>query len=493
MKCARWMIAAALVLSPALVEAKDKITESVVKIFTTQRQPDYLRPWNKKSPQEISGTGSIIEGKRILTNAHVVLYASQIFVQADQTTDRVPAKVLAIAPGIDLAVLEVEKASFFEGRPPLTLAEEIPAIKQTVSVYGYPIGGDQMSVTQGIVSRIEYASMHYLYNGLRIQIDAALNPGNSGGPAVSDGKIVGIVFSKITEGENIGYLIAVPEVKQFLASIKDGKYAGRPELWDLLARTENEAMRAKLGLDKEAGMVVYQPANDAPDHPLKRWDVITHIGGKPLDSQGNIKIRDDLLIYFEYLVPQLAKDGKVKLTILRDRKSMEVEVPVPTDGNFVLPFMLGKYPRYFICGPMVFMPASRDLAFALGGPSVAPSMMMVRNPLLARAMDHPKFEGEEIVTLGYGLLPHRTSKGYTLSPFSVVSQINGTPVKNLLHVVELLRDAKDEYVTIDLAGSSSPIVFRRQDIMDATEDILSDEAVRKQCSDDLEKVWRKGK
>ena len=118
----------------------------------------------------------IIDGKRILTNAHVVLYASQIFVQANQSTERVPAKVQAMAPGVDLAIVEVEKPAFFDGRPPLPLADGIPAMKQTVSVYGYPIGGEQLSVTQGIVSRIEYTAIYCLISGLRIQIDAALEP-----------------------------------------------------------------------------------------------------------------------------------------------------------------------------------------------------------------------------------------------------------------------------------------------------------------------------
>ena len=108
-------------------------------------------------------------------------------------------------------------------------------------------------------------------------------------------------------------------------------------------------------------------------------------------------------------------------------------------------------------------------------------------------MGHPAFEGEEIVTLGAGLLPHKTAKGYTLAPFSVVSRLNGKPVRNLAHLVELVRDCKDEFLTIDLAGDGSPLVFRRREILQATEDILADEGVRKQCSDDLERVWHPAK
>lgn len=482
----------ALTLS-ARAEAKDQINNSVVKIHVTRREPDFLRPWTKGNPEETSGTGVIVEGKQILTNAHVVLYASQVFVQADQSTERVPAKVKAIAPGVDLAVVEVEKSSFFDDRPPLPLADDIPAIKQTVSVYGYPIGGDQMSVTQGIVSRIECTTIYCMVAGLRIQIDAALNPGNSGGPAVSDGKIIGLVHSKFAKGENIGYLIAADEIRMFLNDVQHGGYHGKLQLWDLVQKTENDALRAKLGLDKETGVVVAHPFRTTADYPLKKWDVITRIGDQPVDNEGNVKIKEDLRVSYQYLVPKLAHDGRLKLTVFRDRKLLDVEVPLRADRDLVVPFLMDKYPRYFICGPMVFMPASQDLTVRLAESSWAAALMMNKSPLLAREMDHPEFEGEEIVTLGYALLPHKTSKGYKPQPFSVVSRINGAEVRNLAHLVELLRDAKDEFVTVDLAGTSPALVFRREEILKATDDILSDEGVRKQYSDDLEGVWHRAK
>jgi hypothetical protein len=199
-------------------------------------------------------------------------------------------------------------------------------------------------------------------------------------------------------------------------------------------------------------------------------------------------------VLYRYLVPKLAKQDRVKLTIFRDGKLSDVEVPLRPDQDLVMPFLLGKYPRYFLCGPMIFMPASQDLTVRLVADGRWASMlMMTRSPLLAREMDHPAFDGEEIVTMGYGLLPHKTSKGYKLPPFSVVSHINGTAVRNLTHVVELIRDAKGEFLTIDLAGSCPPVVFRREEILKATEDILSDEGVRRQYSDDLESVWHPAK
>ncbi len=120
---------------------ESKIRESVVKISATMRYPDMTHPWTKHSPQEASGTGVVIDGKRILTNAHVVLYASQLFVESYQSSDKLPARVEAVSPGIDLAVIRLEDESFFDKRTPVVRTEALPEVKETVLVYGYPQGG----------------------------------------------------------------------------------------------------------------------------------------------------------------------------------------------------------------------------------------------------------------------------------------------------------------------------------------------------------------
>ncbi len=257
--------------------------------------------------------------------------------------------------------------------------------------------------------------------------------------------------------------------------------------------TENESLRAKLGLKKETGVLVSCLYGAAADFPLRRWDVITRIGQEPIDSQGNVKVKEDLRLNFEYLLPKVVKDGQVRLTIFRDGKDQEIQVPVPPDDNFVIPLLLDKYPRYFIYGPMVFMSANQKLASAITSSSAVLTAAWRRSPLLLRASDEPAFAGEEIVVLGYQLFPHKTSKGYSPAPFSVVTHVNGTAVRNLVHLVELLRDAKGEFLSVDLAGLSSPLVFRRDEMAPATDDILSDEGIRKQYSDDLEKVWHPAK
>ena len=120
-----------------------------------------------------------------------------IYVQPNQSASHISARIEAITPGMDLAILKLDDENFFDKRGSLPFAQELPRVKDNINVYGYPTGGTELSVTQGIVSRIEFTDYYYQSTGLRIQVDAALNFGNSGGPAVTDGKLIGLVFSLI--------------------------------------------------------------------------------------------------------------------------------------------------------------------------------------------------------------------------------------------------------------------------------------------------------
>src|SRR4051812_28410739 len=270
---------------PAPTDPKSlAIENAVVKVFSTMRAPDLYKPWTKQAPQEATGTGVIIDGKRILTNAHVVLYASQVQVQANQSGDKISATVETIAQGIDLAVLKLEDESFFENRAPLARATKLPAVKDSVMVYGFPAGGTTLSITKGIVSRIDFTMYNFPTSGLRIQIDAAINPGNSGGPAVDDDKMIGLAFSRLGGGDNIGYIIPCEEIELFLHDVADGRYDGKPAMFDALQTFENPALRPFLKVGRGVdGMIVTQTDAGDPTYPLKPWDIITRIGDTRID------------------------------------------------------------------------------------------------------------------------------------------------------------------------------------------------------------------
>ena len=472
---------------------EDVVRNSVVKISATMRGPDMVRPWTKQSPREASGTGVVIDGKRILTNAHVVLYASQLFVESHESSDKLVATVEAVAPGIDLAVLKLDDESFFDKRPPLARTHELPAIKDTVLVYGYPQGGSTLSVTKGIVSRIEFAPYGGQTSGLRVQVDAAINPGNSGGPAVIDGKVVGLIFSKLTQSDNIGYIIPSEEIDLFLADAKDGRHDGKAAMFDGLQTLENDALRPFLKLDrKAAGIVVHQPDRDDAEYPLKEWDLITKIGDRDIDNTGLVTLQGNLRLRFQYLVQKLVKDGKVPLTVVRGGKEIKFDLPVGNKRPMLVDSLRGRYPSYFLYGPLAFTPVNAELLAGLdgGGNRLYALLSAIGSPLVTRRGDRPKFEGEELVIVSAPMFPHRIAKGYSSPQFKVVKEVNGTRVKNLAHLVALLRDTKEKFTTISFDDKGSEtIVFNHKEALAATEEVLNDNGIRQRASDDVAAVW----
>jgi S1-C subfamily serine protease len=485
------------VQDPAKGDSQEsKIRESVVKISATMRYPDMTHPWTKHSPQDASGTGVVIDGKRILTNAHVVLYASQLFVESYQSSEKLPARVEAVSPGIDLAVIRLEDESFFDKRMPVVRTDALPELKAPVLVYGYPTGGSTLSVTEGVVSRIEWAGYGEATSGVRVQVSAAINPGNSGGPALVGGKMVGLIFSKLTQADNIGYIIPSEEIDLFLKDVADGSYDGKPAIHDALQTLENDALRSFLKLDKKTqGMVVHSTDPSDPNDPLKPFDLLTQIASKDIDNVGMVKIKENLRLNFHYLVQKVVKDGKVPLTVVREGKALPISLPAKNKYPQLISSLKGKYPSYFIYGPLVFSPVTNEFAAALerGGRLYA-ALALIGSPLALRRGDLPKFEGEELVIVSSPKFPHRIGKGYD-DPFSkIVKEVNGIRVKNLRHLVELLRDSKEKYTRIVFDDKfSETIVFDHQEALKATDEILSDNGIREQASEELTAVWSKKK
>jgi S1-C subfamily serine protease len=464
------------------------LENSVVKIFSTVRYPDPFKPWTKQAPFEATGTGMVIEGHRILTNAHVVLYASQVLVQANQSGDKVPATVETIAQGIDLAVLKLDDESFFDTRPPLPRATRLPAVKDSVLVYGFPSGGTSLSITKGIVSRIDFVMYNFPASGLRIQIDAAINPGNSGGPAIDGDKVIGLAFSRLGGGDNIGYIIPCEEIELFLKDTADGHYDGKPAMFDALQTFENPALRPFLRVDKNVdGMIVTQTDTDDDSYPLKQWDVITHIGDTPIDNEGMVKL-GPIRVRFQYMIQKIARDGKVPLTVVRNGRELKLDLPVSPTRPMLIPDLEGRYPSYFVYGPLVFSTATQLFAGGIG--NAAMQLAATGNPLATRRGDRPAFDGEALVVVSSPFLPHKLSKGYSNQVAQVVDKVNGVHIKNLEHLVATLRDAKEEFLVFEFAGRKfeNP-VFPRKEMVDATEDILNDNGIRAQGSPDVMKVW----
>ncbi len=165
-----------LVLS-ITVYANNKFEGTVVKIHSSVSRPNYSQPWQSNNRIQFSGSGVLIENNYIITNAHVISDAKFIQVSKDNESKKYTASVAFVSYQADLALLKVKDKKFFENTKALKFTEDIKT-GDNITVFGYLLGGKNLSITKSVVSRIE--KLRYLWSYeylLGIQIDAAINSG----------------------------------------------------------------------------------------------------------------------------------------------------------------------------------------------------------------------------------------------------------------------------------------------------------------------------
>jgi len=237
---------------------------------------------------------------------------------------------------------------------------------------------------------------------------------------------------------------------------------------------------------------VQKPAESTSSYPLKEWDVITHIGDTPIDDQGLIKLGPDLNMRFQYRVQQLAKNGKLPLTIIRDGKTQKIQLPVRPSPPEMIPSLMDDYPSYFIVGPLVFSRATNEFRNLItGNAGTLNAYAYNGSPLVTKFGEAPEPNREELVVVSAPFFPHKLVAGYDNRFGSVIHSINDQPVRSLRHLVILLRDLKDDLVVIKFDQRiSENIVLPRKELLAATEEILNDNGIRAQGSKDMMAVWQ---
>ena len=437
---------------------------AVVRIETVSTVPNYLLPWQNRTPQSSSGSGVVIPGNQILTNAHNVADSTLITVRKQNEDTLFVAKVKFVDHECDLALLTVDDPAFFSDITPMEFAETPPPQSMVIAA-GFPIGGDGLSLTQGIISRIEVRSYaHSDKKLLTAQIDASINPGNSGGPVFYKGKVVGIAFQGSRRGESLGYMIPYEIISHFFDDIKDGKVDGFGSLGFLYLPLDNPDTRAYLKMTPDqTGILVRKVYNEGGDNALQAGDVILSIDGKKVANNGNIRLADGQPRYFSTVVSAKQIGESVKVELLRDGKVVTSDMPVRKVDDKIEPYLYDRRPEYFIIGGLVFTRLTYSYLLTFGNDT--PPMEMLEK--LKEVKDSPD---DNVVVLTQ-VLGDEVNVGYQNFDSMVLDSINGKKVHNLREVVELVESCKDEYITFEFEGDI-PVTLNIGKLRAATPAIL---------------------
>ncbi|MEP6699090.1 MAG: trypsin-like peptidase domain-containing protein [Verrucomicrobiota bacterium] len=459
-----------IVAPPALpARPNGKIQKSLVRLTATEVEPDYKAPWNSGGVQRGIGAGFVIGGNRIMTNAHVVSNSRYLTVERDGDPNKYPATVLFVAHDCDLALIKPASDEFFKNMVPLNFGG-IPELESTVSAYGYPLGGERMSVTTGIVSRIDFQVYTHssIDSHLAVQISAQINPGNSGGPVMQNAKVVGVAFQGYSGdvAQGVAFMIPTPVIRRFLKDIDDGHYDKYVDLGITYTKLQNPAQRQFLGLkNDDRGVLVGSVIEaGASANKLQPGDVLLAIDDHPIASDATVELEGERVEMPE-VVERKFKGDVVKLELLRDKKPLTVSI----DLGSVWPYLYLAHgydvrPRFVLFGGLLFQPLTLDLIDAY-----QPTDLRIRHYYDYFVTEQIYRQHPEVVVLT-NILPDQTNS--YLAPYraSIVDEINGKKIRTLKDLADTFAEKADRFV-VRMIGDGPPLVLDPKEIEGARERI----------------------
>ena len=453
------------------------VKKALVKVYTSHQLFDYLSPWQYGQSANSTATGFIIDGERIITNAHAVLNSKFLQVRKEGDSKKYKAVVKFTSEEYDLALVEIEDKSFFKGTVPLKLGT-LPEIQEKLTVYGYPLGGDKLSTTQGIVSRMEHNTYTLTNRKFLIgQTDAAINSGNSGGPVVSKGKVAGVAFAGLNSADNIGYFIPVNILNNFLEDIKDGKYDGSPLLGVEWSELESPSHRRMLGIEaKTGGILIKKVFKNSPfEGVLQKNDVLMKLDNYPVEYDGTIEFRKNEKTDFSYVNQQKKYGDNLSYEIIRDKKTKTGQVKLEKKDikyTVVTEVTIETPPSYMVYGGLLFEPLTSNY---MAGTIEKLGSVYDREELYK--------DYKELVVL-VRVLPFDVNLGYTDAVNQIIVKVNGEKYKDFKDFAQKVKNVKSGFIVFE-NDNGDEIVLDVKEVEEQREELMQNYNISSDMSDDI--------
>jgi serine protease Do len=412
-------------LNEALVRVTEKVTPAVAMVITEgyKQVADYPAGVTPFGIRRAAGSGVILTADGyIVTNAHVVAYASRIQVQLSANGTPVgrsivrppgralPARLVGLDAETDLALLKVDA----EGLPFLQLTDSDGVRQgQLVVAVGSP-GGLESSMSMGVISAVA-RQLQPDDRVVFLQTDAPINPGNSGGALVDiDGRLVGINTMLLTQSggsEGLGFAVPSNIVRFVVDQMLRSGFVLRGEI-GAEAQTLTPSLAAALGLARNTGAILADvlPGGPADTAGLRIGDIVVSMNGKPMENARQFHVN----LYRQYV------GGIVRLHILRGSETLAKDVLVIARSNSPERFASRVNERqHLVPGlSMLALPIDKSIAALVPGSRRSYGILVAR---LAMTTNGPSGE---------------------LLPGDIIYEINREPVSTLEELRALMEKHK---------------------------------------------------
>lgn len=430
----------------AWVGVQKSLKDVVVQVFSQVAKFNWLEPY--KTPEQGMGTGSgffISENGHFITNYHVIDEASSIHVQIPTLgKQQFEAEVVGVSPDRDIALLKLKEAELYKVQqkigaiPFITFGDSDDIVRgNEVLVLGFPLGGQTLKSTQGIVSgRERMPDLPFAF----MVTTAAINPGNSGGPAVNlNGEVVGINAARHgwSGAENVGYIIPINEVKTALNDLYKVNGVLRKPMLGGIFTAANDDLIKMLSCPSAHGWYVARVFKGSLLEKIGvcEGDILAEMNGHDLDNYGDIAVSwaEDKVSALE-LLNRMQVGDDIHLVLYRDGTRKDIDFKLELTS---IPAVRRVYPEfesvdYEVFAGMVVMELTLNHI----------SIMLPHAPHLMKFAEHEKqFEPSLVIT---HVLPNsQAQKSRTVTPGALLREVNGQKVTTLAQYRQALLKSKD--------------------------------------------------
>ncbi len=260
-------------------------------------------------------------------------------------------------------------------------------------------------------------------------------------------------------------MIPCEVIRHFLKDIEDGRVDGCGLLGFSYAPLENPGMRAYYKMSPEQTGMLITMVNPLTEKTspgaIKINDVLLSIDGHQVANNGNIRLANGEPRHFSYVLLGKQIGEKVKLTLLRSGREITTELPVRKPDYYMIP-VYDREMDYYCFGGIIFTTLTSNYLASLKN---------VPDSLAAQMIKGKEFEDSGLVVLTM-VLGDEVNIGYQDIVTELVSSVNGTKVRNLRHLIELLEEKKDGYAVIRFHQENRPMVLDLKQFRASTSRIL---------------------
>ncbi len=476
------LLAATLPLTAAPAGAAPPKLVSVVRVNATDQAWDFFHPWTKHAPFTHRGLGAVLEHGEVLVTAELIENSNYVELERAESGERVPATVVAVDYEADLALLKPANDQFLEGITPLQLTDA--GVGDHLAVWQLESTG-ALLITDALLTTVEvgrYPEEDVQLLDYSLTTSLQYRDGSFTLPIVKAGKLAGLLLRYDTRTQNANAIPAVV-IEHFLRDAAEKTYGGFPRAGLLFSPARDPQLRqyAKIPTMVPGGVYVTHVERDSPGEEagIKEGDILLEVAGKSIDQDGNYTDPRRGKLSLINLISLQTAGSKVPFNLLREGKSLDVEVTVrhkPAEAYVIPPYVIGKAPDYYVLGGLVMQELSREYLKEWGADwqKKAPERMVYYD-----RYQSDLFQGDRkrLVILSQ-VLPTADTIGYEDLGALVVTKINDVTLNSFADVPKALEHPVNGFHKIEFEENPTVIYLDAQQVSDHTDDLMKTYGLR---------------